>query len=51
MKNAHKLLTVDWVGAVRGAAFGVCLLESVLAGQRITVTPFIKMDQTTPSGP
>jgi hypothetical protein len=51
MKNAHKSLTPDSVGAVCGAAFGVYLLESVLAGQRIIVTPFIAMDQTTPNGP
>jgi hypothetical protein len=51
MKNAHKSLTVNSVGAVRCAAFGVYLLESMLSSQRIAITPFTKMDQTTPNGP
>jgi hypothetical protein len=51
MKNAHKSLTADPVGAVRCAAFGVYLVESMLWAQRIAITPFAKMDQTTPNGP
>jgi hypothetical protein len=51
MKNAHKTLMADSVGAVDCAALGVYLAEGVLAGQCITVTPFIQMDQTTRNGP
>jgi len=51
MKNAYISLKADWVGAVDCAALGVYLDESVLAGQRIPITPFIEMDQTTRNGP
>ncbi|HVG17977.1 MAG TPA: hypothetical protein VNI02_02925 [Blastocatellia bacterium] len=51
MKNAHKSLMADPVGVVYGAALGVCLLWSVLPGQRIAITPFIEMDQNTRNGP
>jgi hypothetical protein len=51
MKNLHKSLTVDWVGAVDCAALGVYPAGCELASQRITITPFIKMGQTTRNGP
>ena len=51
MKNAHKSLKVSWVGAVDRAAFEVYLAVSGLAGQRIAITPFTRMDQITPNGP
>lgn len=51
MKNAHKSLMADRLGAVDCAALKVYLAESVLAGQRIAITPFIKIDQTTRNGP
>jgi hypothetical protein len=51
MKNAHKSLIADPVGALWRAAFGVSLVESILSGQRIAITPFVEMGQDTPSGP
>jgi hypothetical protein len=51
MKNAYISLKADWVGAVDCAALEVYLAWGVLAGQPITITPFVKMDQTTRNGP
>jgi len=51
MKNAYKSLMADVVGAVRCVAPEVYLPESALASQRITITPFIEIDQTTRNGP
>jgi hypothetical protein len=51
MKNTHKSLAADPVGAVWCAAFGVSLIESILSGQRIAITPFVEMDLNTPNGP
>ena len=51
MTKAQKSLKADWIGAVDCAALDVYLIESALAGQSITIAPFIQMDQTTRNGP
>ena len=51
MTNGHKSLKADWVGAVDCAALEVYLPKSAPAGQCLTITPFIEMDQTTRNGP
>lgn len=51
MKNTHKSLMADPVGAVCGAALGVYLIWGVPSGQRIAITPFTEMDQNARSGP